>query len=184
MQPFCCSFDGRRQRLQVRRGVVLQAGRPCLLRIQMLSSFSSIPFNPPCRTPAHSKESRKLTATLCSAWSGASGRVCMLLPGRRKRPTGRSINWKSSPRKRAIRSSRTSTNPHGFALFAQGDLANAADELATDAHNPLVLRQLILAQEKLGNSSGAEASRARLKFLRASSVEWYLVARPTSGNAD
>jgi predicted Zn-dependent protease len=73
---------------------------------------------------------------------------------------------------------------HGFALFAQGDLANAADELATDAHNPLVLRQLILAQEKLSNSSGAEASRARLKFLRASSVEWYLVARPTSGNAD
>jgi predicted Zn-dependent protease len=73
---------------------------------------------------------------------------------------------------------------HGYALFAQGDLANAANELATDAHNPLVLRQLILAQEKLGNSSGAEASRARLKFLRSSSVEWYLVARPSSGNAD
>lgn len=73
---------------------------------------------------------------------------------------------------------------HGYALFAQGDLANAADELASDVHNPLVLRQLILAQEKLGNSRGAEASRARLKYLRASSVEWYLVSKPASGNAD
>jgi tetratricopeptide (TPR) repeat protein len=73
---------------------------------------------------------------------------------------------------------------HGYALFAQGDMANAADELATDTHNPLVLRQLILAQEKLGNLRGAEASRTRLKYLRASTVEWFLVARPNSANAD
>lgn len=66
---------------------------------------------------------------------------------------------------------------HGYALFAQGDVANAADELITDLRNPLVLRQFILAQERLGNSDGAEASRARLKFLRASTVEWFLVAR-------
>jgi predicted Zn-dependent protease len=73
---------------------------------------------------------------------------------------------------------------HGYALFAQGDMANAVDELATDEHNPLVLRQLILAQEKLGNSRGAEASRARLKYLRASTIEWYLVAKAGSGTAD
>jgi hypothetical protein len=73
---------------------------------------------------------------------------------------------------------------NGYALLAQGDTTNAVDELATDAQNPLVPRQLVLAQEKLGNSRGAAASRARLKFLRASSVEWYLVAGPSSGNAD
>jgi hypothetical protein len=63
-------------------------------------------------------------------------------------------------------------------------MASAADELATDAHNPLVLRQLILAQEKLGNLRSAEESRTRLKYLRASTVEWFLVARPASANAD
>jgi tetratricopeptide (TPR) repeat protein len=72
---------------------------------------------------------------------------------------------------------------HGYALFAQGDLANAADELATDLHNPLVVRQFILAQEKLGNSVGVEASRTRLKYLRASTVEWFLVAGSASSKA-
>jgi tetratricopeptide (TPR) repeat protein len=78
----------------------------------------------------------------------------------------------------------TYESAHGYALFIQGDVANAADELATDAHNPLVLRQLILAQEKLGNTRSAEASRTRLKYLRASSVEWFLVARSASSSAD
>ena len=78
----------------------------------------------------------------------------------------------------------TYESAHGYALFMQGDLANAADELATDAHNPLVLRQLILAQEKLGNARAAEASRTRLKYLRASTVEWFLVARSASSSAD
>jgi tetratricopeptide (TPR) repeat protein len=74
---------------------------------------------------------------------------------------------------------------HGYALFAQGDVANAADELFTDLHNPLVLRQFIIAQERLGNLGGAESSRARLKYLRASTVEWFLVsaAAPTSSGA-
>jgi tetratricopeptide (TPR) repeat protein len=72
---------------------------------------------------------------------------------------------------------------HGYALFAQGDVSNAADELATDLHNPLVLRQFILAQEKLGNSGAAEASRTRLKYLRASTVEWFLVTGSTSSKA-
>jgi predicted Zn-dependent protease len=78
----------------------------------------------------------------------------------------------------------TYESAHGYALFMQGDLANAADELATDVHNPLVLRQLILAQEKLGNARAAEASRTRLKYLRASTVEWFLVARSASSSAD
>jgi tetratricopeptide (TPR) repeat protein len=73
---------------------------------------------------------------------------------------------------------------HGYELFAQGDMAHAADELATDVHDPLVLRQLIVAQEKLGNTSTAGATRTRLKYLRASTVEWFLVSKPASGNAD
>ena len=72
---------------------------------------------------------------------------------------------------------------HGYALFAQGDVTNAADELATDLRNPLVLRQFILAQEKLDNSAGSEASRTRLKYLRASTVEWFLVAGSASTKA-
>jgi predicted Zn-dependent protease len=62
----------------------------------------------------------------------------------------------------------------GYSLFAQGDLANAADELATDPHSPLVLQQLALVQEKLGNTAAAESIRTRLKYQRAPTVEWYL----------
>jgi len=62
----------------------------------------------------------------------------------------------------------------GYALLAQGDFANAADELAADPHSPLVLQQLALAQEKLGNNAAAESMRNRLKYLRAPTVEWYL----------
>jgi predicted Zn-dependent protease len=62
----------------------------------------------------------------------------------------------------------------GFALFAQGDFANAADELAADLHSPLALQQLALAQEKLGNTAAAESTRTRLKYQRAPTVEWYL----------
>jgi tetratricopeptide (TPR) repeat protein len=72
---------------------------------------------------------------------------------------------------------------HGYALLAQGDVVNATDELATDLHNPLVLRQFILAQDKIGNSAGAQASRTRLKYLRASTVEWFLIAGSASSKA-
>jgi predicted Zn-dependent protease len=62
----------------------------------------------------------------------------------------------------------------GFALFAQGDFANAADELAADPHSPLAIQQLALAQEKLGSTAAAESTRRRLKYQRAPTVEWYL----------
>jgi tetratricopeptide (TPR) repeat protein len=78
----------------------------------------------------------------------------------------------------------TYESAHGYALFSQGEVASAADELATDLHNPLVLRQFILTQEKLGNSAAAEASRTRLKYLRASTVEWFLVAGSASSKAN
>jgi predicted Zn-dependent protease len=71
----------------------------------------------------------------------------------------------------------------GYALFAQGDLANAADELATDPHSPLALQQLALAQEKLGNSAAAESIRTRLKYQRGPTVEWYLTTHATPAPA-
>jgi len=68
----------------------------------------------------------------------------------------------------------------GYALLAQGDLANAADELATDPHSPLALHQLALTQEKLGNATAAENVRTRLKYQRAPTVEWYLTTHATT----
>ena len=68
----------------------------------------------------------------------------------------------------------------GYALLAQGDLANAADELATDPHSPLALQQLAQTQEKLGNPAAAETIRTRLKYQRAPTVEWYLTTHATA----
>jgi predicted Zn-dependent protease len=63
----------------------------------------------------------------------------------------------------------------GYVLFAKGDFRGAAEELGVDIENPLVVRQFIQAQEKLGNTAAAEAARKRLNFLRAPTVQWYLV---------
>jgi len=67
----------------------------------------------------------------------------------------------------------------GYLLFAQGDFASAADELSSDPHSPLALQKLAQAQEKLGNPAAAEATRTRLKYQRAPTVEWYLTAHST-----
>jgi tetratricopeptide (TPR) repeat protein len=66
----------------------------------------------------------------------------------------------------------------GYELVASGNFAGAEDELAADPRNPLVVRQLIQAQERLGQTSDAESTRTRMKYLRASTPEWYLVSRP------
>jgi tetratricopeptide (TPR) repeat protein len=69
----------------------------------------------------------------------------------------------------------------GYQLFAKGDFANAAEQLASDAHSPLAVRQLALAHERVGNNAGAESALTRLKYLRAPTVEWYLVTHsPTA----
>jgi tetratricopeptide (TPR) repeat protein len=70
----------------------------------------------------------------------------------------------------------------GYMLLAKGDLANAAEELAGNPRSPLALQQLALVQEKLGNGTAAEAVRTRLKYLRAPTVEWYLVTHATPAN--
>jgi predicted Zn-dependent protease len=71
----------------------------------------------------------------------------------------------------------------GFSLFAQGDFANAADELATDPHSPLALQQLAAAHDKLGNTAAAETVRTRLKYQRAPTVEWYLTTHASANAA-
>jgi tetratricopeptide (TPR) repeat protein len=68
----------------------------------------------------------------------------------------------------------------GYLLFAQGDFASAADELATDPHSPLALQQLALAQEKLVNADAADNARTRLKYQRGPTVDWYLVTHSGS----
>jgi tetratricopeptide (TPR) repeat protein len=64
----------------------------------------------------------------------------------------------------------------GFALFAQGDYANAADELETDPHSPITTMHLAIALEKLGNTTAAAAVRTRLRYQRAPIPEWFVVA--------
>jgi len=64
----------------------------------------------------------------------------------------------------------------GYLLLAQGDYASAADELGSDPRSPLALQYLAQAQEKLGNAAAAQAARTRLKYQRAPTTEWYLVA--------
>jgi tetratricopeptide (TPR) repeat protein len=68
----------------------------------------------------------------------------------------------------------------GFLSFAIGDFANAADQLSTDPHSPLVLQQLALAQDKLGDTAAAAATRTELKYLRAPTAEWFLVTHPAA----
>jgi tetratricopeptide (TPR) repeat protein len=63
----------------------------------------------------------------------------------------------------------------GYLLAAKGDLAGAVDQLAADPRSLLALEQLASAQERLGNTSAAEATRTRIKYLRAPTVEWYLL---------
>ena len=65
----------------------------------------------------------------------------------------------------------------GYLHYAQGDFANAANELSADPRSPLAVQLLSVTQEKLGNTGAVEATRNRLKYLRGPYVEWYLVSR-------
>jgi hypothetical protein len=63
----------------------------------------------------------------------------------------------------------------GYLLAAKDDLAGAVDQLAADPRSLLALEQLAAAQQKLGNASAAEATHTRIKYLRAPTVDWYLL---------
>ena len=72
----------------------------------------------------------------------------------------------------------------GYLSFRQGDFAQAANQLAADSHSPLALLQLQTAQEKLGNTAAALATRTRLMYQRGPTVEWYLVEHARSAKSD
>src|SRR5438552_2788182 len=74
----------------------------------------------------------------------------------------------------------------GYVQLGQKDFQNAAEGLAADPHSPLALQQLVLVQEKLGNTEAAETALARLKYQRSPTVEWFLVRHsvaPAGGSA-
>jgi hypothetical protein len=63
----------------------------------------------------------------------------------------------------------------GYLLVAQGNLPDAADELAASRRSPLAVQQLALTQTQLGDSIAAAESITQLKYQRAPTVEWFLV---------
>lgn len=71
----------------------------------------------------------------------------------------------------------------GYSMCADGDYANGVDELTADLHSPLVVEQLIVAEQKLNSAEGAEKARARLKYLRTPTAEWYVVTKRTEESA-
>lgn len=68
----------------------------------------------------------------------------------------------------------------GYVMCANEDYANAADELTSDLHSPLVVQQLIVTQQKLNNADGVEKAKARLKYLRTPTAEWFVVTKSAS----
>src|ERR1700676_3243830 len=70
----------------------------------------------------------------------------------------------------------------GYFLAAKGDLAAAGGELAADPRSLLALGQLAAAHETLGNADAANAARTRIKYLRAPTVEWYLLTTTPATN--
>jgi tetratricopeptide (TPR) repeat protein len=68
----------------------------------------------------------------------------------------------------------------GYLSFAKGAFPDAADQLSSDPHSALAVQQLALAQEKLGDTAAAEATRTQLKYLRAPTVDWFLVTHPVA----
>jgi len=67
----------------------------------------------------------------------------------------------------------------GLVMSARGDYGNAVDELSCDLHSPLVVQQLIMAQQKLNNPQAVEKAQLRLKYLRTPTAEWYVIVRKT-----
>ncbi len=71
----------------------------------------------------------------------------------------------------------------GYVMAASGDYANAVDELTSDLHSPLVVQQLIVAQQKLNNTEATETAQLRLKYLRTPTAEWFVVTKHSTETA-
>jgi tetratricopeptide (TPR) repeat protein len=70
----------------------------------------------------------------------------------------------------------------GYLLVAKGDFPGAVEELPADPRSVLALNELAAAQDKLGNADAAAATRTRIKYLRAPTVDWYLLTRAPAAN--
>jgi hypothetical protein len=71
----------------------------------------------------------------------------------------------------------------GYLANSNGDFANAADDLSSDMRSPLVVQQLVVAEQKLNDAAGLEKARTRLKYLRAPSAEWIAVSQKVTNTA-
>lgn len=71
----------------------------------------------------------------------------------------------------------------GYLDGAKGDYANAADELTSDLHSPLVAEQLILVEQKLNDQAGLQKAQLRLKYLRTPTAEWFVVTHKPGDNS-
>jgi tetratricopeptide (TPR) repeat protein len=70
----------------------------------------------------------------------------------------------------------------GYLLAAKGDFPGAADGLAADPRSLLALTELAAVQDKLGNADAAAATRTRIKYLRAPTIDWYLLTTTPATN--
>jgi tetratricopeptide (TPR) repeat protein len=68
----------------------------------------------------------------------------------------------------------------GYISLGAGDYAKAAEQLSADLHSPMVIREYISAQQKLGDAKGLESGQKSLKYRRTPSVEWYVATRSTN----
>ena len=64
----------------------------------------------------------------------------------------------------------------GFISLGAGDYAKAAEQLSADLHSPMVVREYISAQQKLGDAKGLESGKKSLQYRRTPTAEWYLAA--------
>jgi tetratricopeptide (TPR) repeat protein len=62
----------------------------------------------------------------------------------------------------------------GYLSLGAGDYKKAAEQLSADLHSPMVVREFISAQEKLGDAKGLESGQKSLKYRRTPTAEWYL----------
>jgi tetratricopeptide (TPR) repeat protein len=65
----------------------------------------------------------------------------------------------------------------GYAAYAKGDYATAAECFTADPSSPLVMYQWLAAEERLGDSAGVERARNRLRNMRLPTAEWLLASR-------
>ncbi len=72
----------------------------------------------------------------------------------------------------------------GYVSAAKGDFAKAAEQLAADLYNPLTARELVLVEQKLGDTKAADNALIHLKYQRAPTAEWYAATQANRINRE